>query len=144
MPVFLDQNAQALVGLGAFAWSATYIAILLVMAVVLSANVARQRKPKQIGLGDGGDKDIFRAMRIHGNFVENAPLVMAALVMLPLLGAQTWMIHLVGGMIVIGRVLHAIGISQSAGASFGRIFGMVLTYSSMLVSAGFLIWFAWR
>lgn len=145
MKFFLDQNGQGSIGFtSASAWVASYIAILLVMAVVLAVNVARQRKPKQIGVGDGGDKELLLSMRVHGNFVENTPFALAALILLALLNAPIWAVHMVGLSIIIGRTLHAIGLGGSAGASFGRVAGMALTWFSMLTSAGLLLWLAWR
>ncbi|MBY0613579.1 MAG: MAPEG family protein [Beijerinckiaceae bacterium] len=145
MPIFLNENGQGLVGFtSASSWAASYMAILMVMAVVLAGNVARQRKPKRIGIGDGGDHTLLRSMRVHGNFVENVPFALAALVMLPLLGAPVWAVHVVGVSIVLGRILHAIGLNGSAGASAGRVSGMILTWLSLLFSAALLLWLAWR
>ena len=145
MPIFLDKNGQGLVGFtGASAWAASYIAILIVMAVILALNVARQRKPKQIGIGDGGDHTLLRSIRVHGNFVENVPFALAALVMLPLIGAPVWAVHVIGVSTIIARVLHAIGLSGSAGASAGRVIGILLTWGSLLFSALLLLWLAWR
>ena len=136
---------QGLVGNGsAAAFSATYIAILLALAVFLALNVARHRKPKQIGIGDGGDRTLHQAMRVHGNFTENVPFALAALVMLPLIGAPAWTVHLVGIGMIAARILHAIGLSSSQGYSSGRFFGIMLNWLVLLVSAALLIWFAWR
>ena len=145
MPIFLDQTGQGLVGFTvAAAWAATYIAIFLVMAVILALNVARHRKPKRIGVGDGGDSTLLLAMRVHANFTENVPLSLASLIMLPLLGSPVWAIHLVGGSMLLGRILHAVGLSSSQGHSFGRAAGIMLTWSSLLISAILMVWFAWR
>ena len=145
MPIFLNQTGQGLVGFTlASSWAATYIAILTIMAVVLAGNVARHRRPKRIGIGDGGDRDILTSMRMHGNFVENAPFALAALVMLPLLGAPVWAVHAVGATMVIARCLHAFGLSRSHGASFGRVWGIVLTWCCLIGAAGLMLWLAWR
>ena len=145
MPIFLDQNGQGLVGFTLSAsWAATYIAILIVMTVLLALNVARHRKPKRIGLGDGGDRQILTAMRVHGNFVENVPFALAILIMLPLLSAPVWAVHFVGLGMVVARTLHAIGLSRSQGASFGRVTGILLTWATLLGSAMLLLWLAWR
>jgi uncharacterized protein len=138
MPVFLDANDIGYVRMGAFSWASLYIAILIVMAVVLSANVAFRRGPLQIGIGDGGNAQMARYMRVHGNFLENAVLAIGALIMLCVIGAPVWALHFVGILMIIGRILHAIGISQNSGASFGRLAGMILTY---LYYALLVFWF---
>jgi uncharacterized membrane protein YecN with MAPEG domain len=144
MPVFLERNAQALVGISAFSWAATYIALLILMLVVLALLVIRQRYGKRIGIGDGDDPELLLAMRAHGNFVENVPFGLAALVMLPMLGANAASVHGVGATLVLGRLLHAIGLSRSSGASIGRGSGMLLTWLSLLLAAGFLLRLAWK
>jgi uncharacterized protein len=143
MPVFLDANDIGYVRMGAFSWGALYIAILIVMAVIFSANVAFRRNPLKIGIGDGGNAHLARQMRVHGNFLENVPLAIGALIMLCAIGAPAWAVHIVGVSMIIGRILHAVGISQNSGASFGRAVGMILTYASLLCAAGFLIRFSW-
>ncbi len=144
MPVFLDANAQGFVRMSAFSWSATYIAILLVIAVLLSANVAFRRPARKIGVGDGGDAQMLRYIRVQGNFSEYAPLAIGALVMLAAISAPLWTIHVVGLAMVTGRILHAFGLSQTEGKSPGRVLGMLLTWSSLLAAALFLVWFGWR
>lgn len=145
MPVFLDQNGQGLVGFTlAGSWAATYIAILILMTVVLALNVARHRRPKRIGIGDGGDRQVLTAMRVHGNFIENAPFALVTLVMLPLLGSPVWAVHLVGAGMVVSRILHAIGLSRSQGSSFGRVVGIMLSWTILTFSAALLLYLAWR
>jgi len=129
---------------GALAFSASYIALLVVLHVVLTWRVIAVRREKRVGLGDGGDKQLTRRIRVHGNFVETAPLLMILLLALPLVGAPAWAVHGIGVLSVTGRVLHAIGLSQSGGPSFGRVVGMVLTLTAFLLGAAALVVFAWR
>ncbi len=144
MPIFLDAQVQGFVHAGSLRLACLYIAILIVMALILSANVAVRRGPLQIGIGDGGNPVLQRMMRIQGNFMEYAPFCIGALIMLSIIGAPSWAIHTVGGTMVVGRILHAVGIYQTAGISFGRGAGMLLTFASLLSAAWFLIWFGWR
>ncbi len=143
MPVFLDAQLQGFVHGGGLRLASVYIAILIVMGVLLSANVAVRRGPLQIGIGDGGNHLLQRMMRIQGNFMEYVPLCIGSLIMLSIISAPSWTIHVVGGTMVIGRSLHAAGIYQTAGISFGRAVGMILTFISLLSAAGFLMWFGW-
>ncbi len=144
MPVFIDANDIGYVRMGAFSWSALYIAVLILMAVILSANVAFRRGPLKIGIGDGENSQMARLIRVHANFLENAPLAIGALIMLAVIGATAWSVHIIGISMVIGRILHAYGLSKTSGASFGRVSGMILTYSSLLFSVVFLVWFGFR
>jgi MAPEG family len=44
-----------------------YAAILALVFVVLSIRTIRQRRKLKIGLGDAGNKDLQRAVRVHAN-----------------------------------------------------------------------------
>ena len=144
MPIFLDAQVQEFVHAGGLRLASIYVAVLIVMAVLLSANVALRRGSLQIGIGDGGNQVLQRMMRIQGNYLEYVPLCVGALIMLSVIGAPSWAIHTVGGSMVAGRILHAVGIYQTAGISFGRGAGMLLTFASLLSAAWFLVWFGWR
>jgi uncharacterized membrane protein YecN with MAPEG domain len=78
-------------------------------------------------------------IRVHGNFCENAPFAMALLILLPLVGASLIIVHAVGVLFLAGRVAHAYGLSQTAGSSAGRVAGMIITLTSLLLGAGSLL-----
>lgn len=124
--------------------AASYVAALIILGVVLALRVIAVRRAQKISLGDGDDRILRRRIRAHGNFSEYAPLLMVAVLALPLLGAKEWLVHLVGGMGLLGRALHGIGLSQSGGASLPRVGGMVLTVFALLIGAGALLTLAWR
>lgn len=127
----------------ALAFASSYAALLVLLGVVLTIRVIAARREKRIGLGDGGDKDMLRRVRAHGNFAETAPLLIGVLILLVLLGAREWQVHYVGLAGLTGRVIHAIGVSQSAGSSLGRVGGMALTFVSLIGGALFLLYLAW-
>jgi uncharacterized protein len=129
MPVFME-DIKALAMLGSLRISALYIALIIILSIVLTARVIRQRRSKLIGMGDGGDKETARAIRVHGNYTEQAPYTLAALILLPLLGTSVYVIHAVGALFIVGRLAHAYGLTQSSGSSVGRVGGMVLTLTS--------------
>lgn len=124
--------------------AASYVAVLVLIGIVLAVRVIVVRRAQKIGLGDGEDRVLRRRIRAHGNFSEYAPLLMILLIALPLLGAKEGMIHLVGGMGLLGRVLHAIGLSRTGGASLPRVGGMVLTLLALAIGAIALPVLAWR
>jgi uncharacterized protein len=128
--------------LAALKAAAVYVSLVVLMGVVLTALVVNQRRTKKIGIGDGGDKTAARLIRVHANYCEYAPFALALMVMLPLIGAGAWTVHLVGLMFLTGRVAHAIGLSGSAGHSTGRLFGMILTLTALMLGAAALLWLA--
>ena len=117
--------------------TSVYAGLLAILVVYLSFRVAMMRRAGKIGLGDGGSKALAQAIRVQGNAVEYIPLALLLMLLLELNGAQAAMLHALGGALVLGRVLHAWGLSSSAGVSIGRLYGTMLTWVVML-SAGVL------
>lgn len=123
-----------------FRAAAVYVALIVLMAVGLTYLVIFQRRTKLIGLGDGGDKQLTRAIRVHGNFSENAPLALGLLILMPVVGVGALLIHLVGVLFLAGRAAHAVGLWRSTGKSMGRVIGMVVTHSALFIGALTLLW----
>lgn len=115
-------------------------AALALIYLFLSIRVIRIRRSEGIGIGDGGNHTLQRAVRAHANFGEYAPFVFALLLTLELMeGVSSVAPAIIGGLLVIGRTLHALGLLGSAGPSTPRVVGMVLTFSSILLSAVALV-----
>lgn len=121
--------------LAALKAGAFYAALVVLMGVGLTYLVIMQRRTKRIGIGDGGDRTAARLIRVHGNFCENAPFALALLILLPIVGAAVWTVHVVGILFLVGRVAHAVGLARSAGSSLGRVAGMILTHSALVAGA---------
>lgn len=119
-----------------------YAAILAFLYLGLAMLVIRGRWKFKIGLGDGGNAEMQRLIRMHGNFVEYVPFALILLFMLDYAGFSPMAIHVLGIMLVIGRVAHAIGLHQSGSFTPGRGIGMALTLLMMLVTASLLLWVA--
>ena len=120
--------------------TAIYTALLGLMMVVLSLLVVRQRFRQRVSLMDGGKPVVRQAMRIHGNFSEYVPLALALIALVELGGAVVWLVHVLGGGLLAGRLLHATGLKATRGPTLGRMSGMLLTYSVFAISSVWLIW----
>jgi uncharacterized protein len=116
-----------------------YAAALAVMYVGLAGLVIRQRFKSRVGLGDGQQPALVKAVRIHGNFAEYVPLLLILLLLLEIQGSALWQLHLVGGLTLLGRISHAIGLSKSSGTSLPRMIGMMSTFIALLSAAAFLL-----
>lgn len=112
-----------------------YTALLVLGSLVLKYNVVRHRLRSKVGIGDGGDKGLTRAIRVHGNYTENVPFGIAILLAMALLGSATMLIHLVGILIVVARIAHAIGLTQTAGKSPGRGAGVLLNDLALVIGS---------
>ena len=125
---------------------AFYVALNLLLAPILMLRVGGKRIKKKINLGDGGDPMLLSRIRAHGNFTENAPLLLIGLMALAQVSSShnfafiPIALHSFGILITLGRVLHAHGMSSKNGK--GRIYGTVMTllcYLGMALTILFLI-----
>lgn len=120
--------------------TALYAGLIGLLLIVLAALVSRMRRRHQVGLGDGGNKELHRAIRAHGNAVEWAVPALLLLLVAELNRASPLIVHACGMAIVIGRVLHAVGLSRRGGPSFGRMAGSLLSWGAVVALA---IWNLW-
>ena len=109
--------------------------------LLVSLNVVRHRARTKVGVGDGGDDGLLRAIRIQGNTVEYVPLTLLILALAEMFRAPIPVVHVIGIALLAGRVLHAIGLSQSGGRTFGRAAGMLLTWAALLVASVLALYF---
>lgn len=119
--------------------SPLYIGLAAILLMVLSARVMRLRGKHQVGIGDGGHPDLVRAIRVQANFVEYVPLALLLLLCVDLVGDAKWIVHALGILLLVGRVLHAQGLSQRDNLSFGRAAGTLLTFFVLAVGAALAI-----
>lgn len=119
--------------------TALYAAALAVMYVGLAFAVIRQRFKLRVGLGDGQQPELIKAIRIHGNFSEYVPLLLVIMLIAEQQQVSAWQLHLLGGLTLGGRLLHLVGLLQSSGTSIPRFFGMIATFSALLFGASFLM-----
>lgn len=117
-----------------------YAALLALIYVALAGFVIHGRWKYQVGIGDGRNPVLAQRVRMHGNFSEYAPLGLILLFLVEFSGLIPLAVHVLGLMLVIGRVLHAWGIYKSSFVSFGRSAGMALTLLMLLISAVLLLW----
>ena len=112
----------------------------VLLYLVLTIRVVLHRNVHKIGIGTGGDESLSRKVRVHANFVEYVPLGLLLLALLELAAINTALLWTFGIALLVARVLHAIGLGGSAGYSFGRATGALLTFATLLAMAGFGMW----
>ncbi|HEY4581843.1 MAG TPA: MAPEG family protein [Lysobacter sp.] len=105
------------------------------LMLVLLVPIVRLRRGRKIGLGHGGDVQLLQRIRAHGNFVEYVPLALVMIALLELTGLRREWVAALGGALLVGRMLHAVGLWRSPGYSFGRFAGTLLTFGVILASA---------
>ena len=115
--------------------TALYAGLLALLLVLLALRVVRLRWKFRVGLGDGGEKAMIRAIRIHGNATEHVPIALLLLLVAELNHAGPTFLHACGAVLVAARVLHALGLGKSAGASWQRAAGTIGTVGVIVVLA---------
>ncbi|HEX9465137.1 MAG TPA: MAPEG family protein [Alphaproteobacteria bacterium] len=115
--------------------SPLYVGLAAILLIVLSVNVMRVRGRYKVGIGDGGHVELARAMRVQANFVEYVPIALLLLLCVDLVGDAKWIVHVLGILLLVGRVFHAYGLSRSSDETFGRAAGTVLTFLVLIVGA---------
>lgn len=117
-----------------------YAALLGIVFVLLSVRTLRLRRRLRVAVGDGGNALMLRAMRVHGNFAEYVPLALLLIAGTEVLSAPAALVHGLGIVLLVGRLVHAFGLSQEAEVFAYRVGGMALTFSCYLVAAAAIIW----
>ncbi len=108
-----------------------YAVAFALVFVALSVRTLRLRRRYQVAVGHGGEPALERAARAHGNFAEYVPLTLLLIHFLETLGGGAPWIHTLCAALLIGRVLHAFGVSQVREDFRFRVAGMVLTFTAI-------------
>ena len=122
-----DMTALDVAGL----WSG----LLLFVLIALSVNVVVSRNRHRVLLGDGGVEPMNVAVRAFGNAAEYIPIGIGAMILMALLGAPVWVMHVVGALLFLGRAVHPFGLSTAGRPKPARLVGMVLTYAALVTAA---------
>ena len=118
--------------------TALYAALNALLTLGLAINVSRVRgKYNAFRPGDVAQADLQAAIRAHGNNVEHVPLVLLLLLIAELCGGHSMALHVLGGWLLLARVLHAYGLLK---ASPVQIAGALSTYAIEAGLAGYVLW----
>ena len=107
-------------------------AVLTIIFVRLSFAVIGLRRKNQVGLGTGGHEDLERAIRAQGNFAEYVPFGIILIACLELNGAPWWLVAIPGIALIMGRLIHAVGINEPPPNFSKRVLGMKFTFSTLI------------
>ena len=118
--------------------SSIYVGICLLILVFLILRTITYRLRTKVAILDGGNLAMTSAIRIHGNFIETAPFVLAGMMVGESQGLAGWTIHFWGATFIIGRASHYVGLRNTLDESLGRKIGTVITLL-ILASQGIAI-----
>ena len=112
-----------------------YASLLAVLFFVLSARVILLRRVVRVGLNDGGNDYLRRRIRVHGNFAEYVPFILLLILFAETENSPAWTIHCLGILLVIGRIVHALGVGKNPEIQNFRVIGMAMTLTVLLAAA---------
>ena len=116
-----------------------YAAIIALIYVTLSVRTLRLRHRFKVGIGDGEQPLLARAVRAHANFSEYVPIALLLIYFVEVGDIASIWIHALCAPLLLGRFVHAYGISQVEEDYRFRVFGMALTLTVIIVSSLLLI-----
>ena len=119
--------------------TALYGGLNALFNIYLANRVSNARRAEKVSIGLGESDALLMAARIHANNAEFVPLAVVTLLLAELCGGSSVMLHILGGSLLVGRVLHVIGMPMKA-PNFFRFTGTGLTWTMIVVTAGYLLW----
>ncbi len=100
---------------------------------VLTGFVIARRARSGVSLMDGGDENLLKRIRAHGNFTETVPMALLLMALLEQGGLASAWLWALGIGLLLGRALHAFSLLTS-GALWSRSGGMVLTLAVLSIA----------
>ncbi len=117
-----------------------YAGILGMLFLLLGVRITRMRYRKKIALLDGGDPEMIRAVRAHGNFSEYVPLILILMGAAELNDISLNKLHVIGSLLVIGRLCHIYALERGLQRLRWRQAGMAATYGGLIMAAATNLW----
>lgn len=115
--------------------TALYAALLTPVLLFLTFRVIGHRRAQRVEIGDGGDRELLRRMRVHANFIETVPMALILLALAESLKGPVLILHAIGLALLIGRLVHAYALAQEPHIMQLRVAGMVATLTAIIAAA---------
>ena len=114
--------------------------LLGLIFLALTFRVVARRMSGKIMIGDGGDAQMLERIRAHANFTEHVPLTLILMGGIEsTAGHHSPFLWGAGGLLVMARIAHAIGMSRPAPNPFRAAGALV----SWLLIGGLSLWALW-
>ena len=109
-----------------------YAALIGLVFTMLSVRTLRLRRRLGVAIGLGEEPILLKAVRAHGNFAEYVPIALLLMIFTELRTEGTILIHVLGSLLLVGRLTHAYGISQLKENYRFRVAGMAMTFTVII------------
>jgi len=119
--------------------TALYASLLAFIYIKLSTNVIKLRSFHKVSLGHKNHKDLEQAIRAQANFIEYVPFGLILLSCLEINKIHSLIVFILGGLLFVGRFLHAKSFAIPGIDKIKRVQGMKCTLWSIRLMAAMLI-----
>lgn len=120
--------------------TALYGAILALLIVALGINVTVHRVKLSIPLGDGGNPQMLRMIRLHGNAIEYVPLGLVLMLAYEINSGSSLALHIAGIALITGRLVQTWGMWGTEVPGPARGTGQTLTWLAIAGLAVLILW----
>ncbi len=110
-----------------------YAGLLALLYVFLTIRVIARRRELWVSVGDKGDEQLLRRIRVHGNFSEYVPISLILMLGAELMLLPGWALHALGLALVASRCCHAYGVGRKPESLTLRTWGMILTFAVLVI-----------
>ncbi|MDX1508230.1 MAG: MAPEG family protein [Woeseiaceae bacterium] len=122
-----------------------YASIFALFGLFLSFRAGSFRGKTGISVlyGEPQNMELAERARVHQNFLEYVPLVVIMMAAIEVNGGSPWFLFVVGDLLILFRIAHAVGLRHDNIAHKGRFIG---AFGTMLVSvacAAYGLWLSW-
>ena len=117
-----------------------YAALLGIILLVLSIRVVAVIRAKgNVLYGDGGNADFTTVLRGQANFIEYVPLILILIAFAEAGGTSSGYIHAMVAGLLVGRIIHPLGLTNKPGINPLRFVGINLTWIALLAASIFVL-----
>jgi len=123
-----------------------YASFFALFALVLSFRAGSFRGKAQISVlyGEPTNLELAQRVRVHQNFLEYVPLILIMFGLLEASGVSRMFLYVMGDLLIVARIAHAIGLKHDNMQHIGRLIGAGGTALITLVTAGYGLWLSVR
>ena len=120
----------------------TYASFFALFALLLSfrAGSVRGKTGVSVLYGDPLNMDLAERVRVHQNFLEYVPMILIVMGGIEASGGSAMFLYVVGDLLVIARIAHAIGLKHDNIAHKGRLIGAGGTALVTVLVGGYGLW----
>ena len=121
-----------------------YASIFALFALFLSfkAGSFRSKTGLSILFGEPANMELAEKVRRHQNFLEYVPIFLIVFGAIEINGGSTMFLYVVGDLLILVRIAHAVGLKHDNMGHIGRLIGAGGTALLTLVTAGYGVWMA--